>query len=189
MRPRFKTLVPSLLFVMAFWAMHISCKPDKNTTTVTKVTKCVTCANGGNCVNDTCVCPAGYEGTSCETVSRQRFLGNWSVSEKGSITEAAQYPVSIIPGTLITDVLIENFYNYFSTPIRASVQGDTIFIPNQGYEGKTVFGIGYIYSSVTYGLYGAINMAYEIVDSATGTTNDFGYNSAVDHSGVSAWNK
>ena len=172
------------VFVLASCDRQPAATPKKTTTP-----QCPTCVNGGTCVNDSCVCPAGYEGLTCETASRQKFIGNWTVSEKGSLTAADQYSISITEGTGISDVKILNFYNYFSHPIAATVFHDTLYISNQQLEGKVVFGIGYIYSSAAYGQYGAINMAYEIIDTATQAINDFGYNSSVDHSSPSAWNK
>ena len=183
MKTSFKAILTTILIAFsAFGAViYTSCNRDQ--------CKTISCAYGGVCNNGVCNCPVGYEGSNCETISRQKFLGNWSVFEKGSITEAAQYPISIEEGAKITDVVIKNFYNYFTTPIRATVDHDTLFIPNQQYEGKVLFGTGYVYSSVTYGQYGAINMEYEIIDTATQAVNDFGYNSIVDHSNASSWNK
>ncbi|GAA4464425.1 hypothetical protein GCM10023093_14730 [Nemorincola caseinilytica] len=175
--------ISSIATIAAFGAVvYSSCNRDK--------CKSIVCANGGVCNDGSCTCPSGYEGTNCEKVSRDKFLGNWHVLEKGSITLAAQYPISIEPTTNLTDVVIKNFYNYFKTPIKATIiGGDSIVIPNQQYEGKVLFGIGHIYSNVTYGQYGAIEMRYEIIDTATQRVNDFGYNEAVDHSDPSQWNK
>ncbi len=33
--------------------------------------------NGGSCGNGICTCPAGYEGTQCETLSISRFIGTY----------------------------------------------------------------------------------------------------------------
>ncbi len=184
MRSSFKTVLMSALAATAvfFTVIYTSCNRDK--------CKSIVCANGGICNDGACNCPSGYEGTNCERLSRNKFIGNWTVNEKGSITLAAQYPVSIEPSQNPTDVTIKNFYNYFLTPIKASiVGGDTIIIPNQQYEGKVIFGVGYIYSDVTYGQYGAIEMRYEIIDTATQKVNDFGYNAAIDGSDPSIWNK
>ena len=183
MRAPLKTVLLTALIAFSACAalVYTSCNRDK--------CKTIVCAYNGVCNNGICTCPLGYEGTNCETISRQKFLGNWSVFEKGSITEAAQYPISIEEGAKITDVVIKNFYNYFTVPINASVIHDTLFIPNHQYQGKVLFGIGYIYSDVTYGQYGAISMEYEIVDTATQSVNDFGYHSLIDHSDPSAWNK
>ncbi|MCB9063767.1 MAG: calcium-binding EGF-like domain-containing protein [Chitinophagales bacterium] len=43
--------------------------------------KDVTCNNGGTCINGTCACPDGYEGTNCETITREKFLGTWKGSD------------------------------------------------------------------------------------------------------------
>ncbi|MCF8451332.1 MAG: calcium-binding EGF-like domain-containing protein [Taibaiella sp.] len=179
----FKTIIiSSLATIAAFTAVvYTSCNRDK--------CKTIVCANGGVCNDGACTCASGYEGTNCEKVSRDKFLGNWTVFEKGSITLAAQYPISIEPTTDVYDVVIKNFYNYFRTPIKATVVGDSLFIPNQQYEGKVLFGVGYIFSNVTYGQYGAIEMRYSIIDTATQKVNDFGYNAAINNSDPSLWNK
>lgn len=158
-----------------------SCNRDK--------CKTIACANGGVCNDGACTCPPGYEGSNCEKLAREKFIGNWTVFEKGSITLGAQYPISIEPATEPTDVVIRNFYNYFRTPIRGTVHGDSLFIPNQQYEGKVVFGVAHIFSNVTYGQYGSIEARYQIIDTATQTVNDFGYNTAVNGSDPSIWNK
>jgi len=183
MKTPLKTIqIIALIAFSAFASVtYTSCNRDE--------CKTIVCANQGVCNNGACTCPLGYEGTNCETVSRDKFIGNWSVFEKGSITQAAQYPISISAGVNITDVVITNFYNYFTVPVNATVNNDTLFIPNQQYQGKVLFGVGYIYTNTTYGQYGSINMEYEIVDTATLNVDDFGYNSIVDHSAASAWNK
>lgn len=173
----------SMAAVAAFFTIvySTSCNRDK--------CKTIACANGGVCNDGACTCPPGYEGSNCEKEERLKFIGNWTVFEKGSITLGAQYPISIEPATEITDVVIKNFYNYFKTPIRATVSGDSLFIPNQQYEGKVLFGIAHIFTNVTYGQYGAIEARYEVIDTATQKVNDFGYNEAIDGSDASLWNK
>ena len=182
MKAPFKTILISALAAFSVFSSitYISCNRDK--------CKTIVCANGGVCNSGTCVCPSGYQGSNCETVTRDKFLGNWQVFEKGSVTLAADYSITIQKSTDITNVVIQNFYNYFHTPIKGYVVGDTLFIPNQQYEGKVLFGIGYIYSTVTYGQFGSIAMRYEIIDTATLLVNDFGYY-APDLSDPSAWNK
>lgn len=182
MKTPLKTILFSALVTCsAFIAVvYTSCNRDK--------CKTIVCAHGGVCNSGACICPSGYQGSNCETTSRDKFLGNWTVFEKGTNTESAQYPISVVPGKDITDVLIKNFYNFFKTPIKGYVNNDTLFIPNQQYEGKVLFGQGYIFSDVTYGQYGRISMAYEIIDTATGLVNDFG-NYPPDESDPSLWNK
>jgi hypothetical protein len=188
MKSRLRTIfISSIVTISAFISVgYVACNRDKCKTLV--------CANGGICNLGTCICPSGYEGAQCETVSRNKFLGIWSVFEKGSISNAAQYTVTISafddPGnTDPSNVMIHPFYNYFKTNVKAYVVRDTMFIPNQEYEGKLLFGIGTIYSTSTYGQYAAMSVRYEIIDTATQVVNDFGYNSVVDGSDASQWNK
>jgi hypothetical protein len=172
-------LALSALFSLTYMS---SCNRDK--------CKTIVCAFDGVCNNGACICKSGYEGSNCETLTRDKFTGNWTVFEKGSTTLAAQYPISIVPsGTSPTDVVINNFYNFFTVPIKAYVMGDSIFIPNQQYQGKVVFGVGYIYTNVTYGQFGAISMSYEVIDTMPpNRVVDFGYYPP-DLSNPSAWNK
>lgn len=39
--------------------------------------KAVICRNGGVCSDEFCMCPDGYEGTQCEIVSREKFIGTY----------------------------------------------------------------------------------------------------------------
>jgi hypothetical protein len=191
MKIRLKTVLVSALTTLSVFTavtlISVSCNKDK--------CKTIVCANGGLCNGGSCTCLLGYEGNNCETVSRSKFLGVWQVFEKGSITESSRYAISIQEAAYsanpVTDVIITNFYNYFRTPIRGSISktGDTLYIPNQQYEGKIVFGVGYIVPQSTYGQYGAITMRYEILDSATQRVNDFGYYEDIDHTEPSLWNK
>jgi hypothetical protein len=169
MNNSFKTLLLALFASAAtFVSMtFVSCNRDK--------CKSIVCANNGVCNDGACTCPSGYEGSNCETVARSKYVGNWTVNEKGSVTNEAQYSASISNGNNITDLQITNFFNYFRSPINAYVVNDTIYIPNQQLEGKVVFGYGYLYTTNTYGQYGAINFTYEVIDTATNTPDDFGF--------------
>ncbi|PQJ09184.1 hypothetical protein CJD36_020575 [Flavipsychrobacter stenotrophus] len=162
--------------------LYTSCNRDR--------CKTIICANRGICNKGVCTCPSGYEGTNCETITRQKFTGNWSVFEKGSSSLAKQYQVNVVAGEGINYVNINNFYNFFHSPIKAYVVGgDRIIIPNQQMEGKVIWGEGNIYSNVTYGQYGGITMRYIVQDTLTLVKDDFGYESALDFSDASAWNK
>ena len=167
-------------------AISTSCNTDR--------CKTVVCANGSYCQLGTCICPSGWDGPSCETQSRAKLLGNYMVYEKGSAVLAAQYPITIVIDSnspLITNVRISNFNNTFKGSVLATISDTVITIPNQELEGKTVFGKGYIFTSpdVTYFQYGNIRMRYEVVDSITNAVNDYGYDSVVDGSVSSLWNK
>jgi len=179
--PLKRILISALAAVLTVFSFaYVSCNRDK--------CKTIVCANSGVCNGGTCICPSGYEGSNCETASRDKFIGAWGVNEKGTITNAAQYPTSIQRSDLITNVVIKNFNNYFLSDIRAYVVADTIYIPNQQLEGKVIFGQGFIYPNSTYGQYAFISMAYEVVDTATDVPDDYGYYGP-DGSDPSSWNK
>ncbi len=185
MKAPFKSVLFSAIATFFIFGsfMYVSCNRDK--------CKTIVCSHDGVCNQGACICPSGYGGTNCETILRQKFLGNWQVFEKGSATNAAQYAISIVEGAKITDVQIINFYNYFTVPVNGyigGVNGDTLYIPNQQYQGKVTFGVGNIFTTTTYGAFGSINMRYEVVDTATDIPNDFGYYPS-DLSAPSAWNK
>ena len=179
--PLKKVFISAVLTLAALVSItYMSCNNDK--------CKTIVCAYGGVCNQGACICPSGYEGTNCEIISNSKFIGNWQVFEKGSTTNAAQYQIYISADTPVTTVTITNFNNLFKVPIIAYVNHDSLIIPNQELQGKIIFGVGYIYSTATYGQFGAIAMSYEVVDTATGRVDDFGYYPA-DLSNQSAWNK
>ena len=180
MKTRFtKTLSSILVALTALAAItYSSCNKsnDKSTTT----TKCIVCAYGGL---------TGYEGPTCEIISREVFFGNWQVFEKGSNTNTSQYGVTIEASAAgISNVIISNFYNYFTQPVQAVVSKDTITIPNQEMQGKVIFGVGFMNHTTTGIADQALTLRYEVIDTATGTVNDFGYYPA-DGSNASSWNK
>ena len=88
----------------------------------------------------------------------------------------------------ISNVIISNFYNYFTQPVQAVINKDTITIPNQEMEGKVIFGVGFMNPTTTGIADQALTLRYEVIDTATGTVNDFGYYPA-DGSNASSWNK
>lgn len=64
-----------LLTVGAFTAvMYTSCSKDE--------CKDVTCQNGGTCSGGTCTCPTGYEGTNCQTLTRDKFVGSYTGTDQ-----------------------------------------------------------------------------------------------------------
>lgn len=61
----------ALLAIGAFSVVtYTSCTKDE--------CKDVVCQNNGTCVSGTCNCPTGYEGTTCQTKSRDKFIGTWA---------------------------------------------------------------------------------------------------------------
>lgn len=106
----------AFLTVGAFTTMtYVSCNSDP--------CKDVVCQNGGQCVDGTCSCPTGYEGTSCETKSNAKFVGVYTATEDCS---SGSYQVTITAGTNGTDVLVSNLGNYGCTTTGTIVFDGTV---------------------------------------------------------------
>ena len=170
MKARFKTIILAAFgAISAFTAVTFtSCTTDK--------CKSVVCAYGGVCNAGACICQSGYEGTFCETVSRDKFIHTWIVVETGTLSSTASYTVTVQPGTdnTQTSLVIQNFYNKFTVPVLATVKADTIYIQNQTVQGYTVSGHGYIVSNAANYSSASLTLFYHVVDNNTGITNDFG---------------
>jgi len=114
-----------------------------------------------------------------------QFLGNYSVNEKGNSNAASQYAISITSGDNSSDLFIKNFNNYFTTPVKAQIIGDSIYIPGQTLEGRTIFGVGYLASNSTSGKGSSIIMSYEVLDPNSTIVACYGYN----NTSTSQWSK
>jgi len=169
MKARFKTILLSALGALtAFTAVtSSSCSEDK--------CKAIVCAYGGVCTDGQCLCPSGYEGPQCETITRTRYLGIWNITEDGTYSNAAQYSIAVEKGPNLSEVRIKNFRNLFVDEVQAFVKGDTITIPNQTINGNKIYGFGYITDEKYYGDNGKIVMRYVVTDPA-GNVDDFGVN-------------
>ena len=179
MKSPFKTILISAFGAMAVFSAvtYSSCEVEK--------CKSIVCANGGVCSDGFCLCPTGYEGPQCETVNRARYIAPWTVTENGSITDAAQYSISIVAGDNISELKIKNFRNLLVGLVKAYVQGDTLYIPQQVVDSQEVIGTGILEDDKFYGRYGKLTVRYKITDLRTGNTDDFG----IEGPDASLWNK
>jgi hypothetical protein len=167
----FKTIFLSALgTILAFSAVtYTSCNPDKCTAIV--------CAYGGTCNNGTCNCLPGYTGANCQTKVRDKYVGIWQVNETGTITNNAQFTVSVDTAQtgLATDLVINNFYNRYTTPVRATCYGnDSLLIPLQTVNHDQISGWA-TYRDVgsIYGQHGVLTVSFSVVNSSN-VTDDFG---------------
>ena len=110
--------LPLLLSTAAFLG---GCKKDP--------CKDVTCQNGGSCVDGSCVCPAGFEGTNCEVSTRAKFLGLYNVTETCPC-EVYSYQFTISAGSSsATAIIIDNISHW--GPVNGTVSGNSLTIPTQ----------------------------------------------------------
>lgn len=178
MKARFKTILFSALGAMTVFSAvtFSSCNEDK--------CKAIMCAYNGVCKDGQCLCPTGYEGNQCEIITRDRYLGVWTVTEDGTYSNAAQYPVDIVAGPNISEIRIKNFRNSFLEEVNAFVTGDTITIPDQIINNKTVRGFGFIEAEKYDAKHGKLTLRYIVTDQ-NGVVDDYG----VDGGEPSLWNK
>ncbi len=76
----------------------------------TDACKDVDCGTNGECVDGDCVCDTGYEGATCQTMVRAKFLGSVNVNETCS-QSTDSYAVTISAGGTDTEVTISNLYD------------------------------------------------------------------------------
>lgn len=123
----------------------------------------VVCSNGGACVDGTCACPVGYEGTKCETESRTKFAKSWACNDVTGSSPALVYNCVISAGSAanVTSVIISKTFsdNFFVNNVNATVSGSTITIANQApdNDGYYVSGTGTLSNN-------KINWTYSIKD-------------------------
>ena len=177
MKARFYAFLPIAFCTLVALATFSSCNVDKCAT--------VACANGSICDDGKCLCTDGYEGFSCETEMRQRYLGIWRVTEDGTIANAAQYAVAVERGSAPREIRIINFYNCFPQPVKAFVKSDTITIPLQTVNKWKVQGKGQIMRSPYSGVNGLINMQYRVEDTVMKLIDNYGLTGG----DPSIWNK
>ncbi len=93
----------ALLTIGAFSAItYTSCNKDE--------CKDVVCKNGGTCVAGVCSCPTGYEGTNCETLSRDKFVGTYVGTEICSVG-TDNYSITVAANSDNLKITMTNIYN------------------------------------------------------------------------------
>lgn len=104
------------------------------------ITNDVNCLNGGVCESGLCECTAGYEGDSCQTLVRTKFIGSWGVSDDCSQSGTATYTVGVAASpTAVDQVLISNFWGVFVNDVVATVSGEELTIAIQEPDGDDFF--------------------------------------------------
>lgn len=149
----------ALLSIGAFSTVtYVSCNPD--------ACKDVVCSNGGACVDGNCNCTTGYEGTTCQTEVRAKFVKSWTASDK-NVSDSKDLPTytsNVVAGTTVSDVKISKFSDgLFIADVKATVTGTTITVPSQqpDNDGYYVEGSG-TYNSTDM----TISWTYTITDPA-----------------------
>jgi len=141
----FKTrlvLVSSLCFVLCLALISSCTEPpfEYNVTTYYQPCDSVFCLNGGSCYDGNCICPDGYEGTTCETKWNEKFIGNYR-SYDNCYTASDYYDCSINAVVQTPDQLILYNIGTFcpNVPLQATVTPEktSFHIPWQNPCGDT----------------------------------------------------
>lgn len=112
------------LFIFCAVAMVAGCKKDD-------ACDSITCLNGGTCDDGTCTCLAGYEGTTCQTLTRDKFIAVYNVIESCS-SGNYDYTITIQASSVNADeVILSNFGDFGSGLIKGTVNGTSLNISNQ----------------------------------------------------------
>jgi hypothetical protein len=126
------------LFFAAIFLLTISACDKKSCTHVV-------CASYQTCYEGLCLCPDGYQGTNCDSLSSSQYTGTWNVSENCGTNQSpnfTSYQVYIYPtGSPANSITISNLLStgnsaiaqiYNTTP---GSEGASVYIPNQNVGG------------------------------------------------------
>ncbi len=104
----------------------------------------VICGSRQTCMNGICQCSAGYEGTTCDTLARDKFLGQYQVSNAcvQGVSPGNGYAIQIWEDfNEINKVQINNIVSN-GLSAEAFVDRNLIEIPDQNIGAGTIFGQG-----------------------------------------------
>lgn len=90
----------------------------------------VVCLNGATCNDGSCACAGGYEGTTCGTEVRGKFLSTYNVTE-ACPTGNFNYQITITTSSTGVDRVIINNFGGYGVSVPGSASGSSLTIPNQ----------------------------------------------------------
>jgi len=129
-----------------------SCNPDE--------CKDVVCANNGTCnsADGSCTCQTGYEGTTCQTLSRAKFVGVYVGNEQCTVG-TDQYSITITENSDAIKLTMSNIYNQAFTAV-GTMSGTNTFSFNNTQSGSTFSGTGTLNGN-------QLTVSYQISDGIT----------------------
>ena len=151
----------AFLTLSAFCAvLYTSCNKDE--------CKDVTCQNGGTCSGGNCTCVVGYEGTRCETKSRDKFVGVY-VGTEACTVGTDNYSITISANSDAIKLTLTNLYNNGSPIITAicTMTGANTF----SFNGTQLPAISFNGTGTLSG--NSLTVAYTISDAGASNTCTF----------------
>jgi hypothetical protein len=142
-----KVLLSAFATLAIFGTTLVSCTSDPCDP------KTIVCLNGGACTDGKCGCVGGFEGTTCQTKTNEKFVALYSASDVRTAPTAGTpfpYAPQIFAGNTNTTLLIDKFYDgFFNNKINATANASTITIASQDPDvsGFSVAGSGTLVSN------------------------------------------
>jgi EGF-like domain len=153
-----KALFSAVATISVFSAVLVSCTSDPCDP------KTIVCLNNGSCLDGACQCPSGFEGKTCETLSRDKFIGVFVGNETCTVGTDA-YAITTSANSDKTKFNIQNLYNQSNILAIAGATGSTFTIPSQtAATDVNVTGSGSITGN-------SITVTYTIKTISTGISN------------------
>ena len=105
----------------------------------------LTCQNGGTCgeaslgnnqYDDTCTCPGPYEGVTCETPARNKFIGTYigvmSQQNPGAAT-VTTFPdtVTIVANADVTMATVRHLYQFMIPSLQSAAYDSLVLVADQ----------------------------------------------------------
>lgn len=85
-----------LVLSISYLMLATACDPCRKTI----------CLNGGECVEAVCNCPNGYEGETCELLTRNNYTGTWyGTGSDGTYSTAVNWSVTSRPN--VDELLVD----------------------------------------------------------------------------------
>jgi len=112
MKPIRAILLTAFFTLSAFSAVvYTSCNKNKCDNVI--------CLNLGVCNGGSCVCPTGFEGNRCQTLSRDKFIFTYNGGDSCSTKINTIYPIYIL--AVLSDSLEMNMKNFLNNPQDSAV--------------------------------------------------------------------
>jgi len=99
--------------------------------------KKVECLNNGICVEGTCDCATGFEGTDCAALSRDKFIGTYQVLDT-CVAGNTSFPAHVVAGSTASSLVLTFNLGLAADTLEATVSGNNVTVPLQHFFSGTL---------------------------------------------------